>query len=128
MAEGDAAAMPPAPARSSAWHLGAPDIVITMARPYTLRAAGDDVYRHFVIPVPVPARRFVKAWELRPGNPRVVHHATMELDPTGASRHLDEHDPEAGVRRPDRSHAMAPDGYFLDWAPGAIAVWAIRPS
>ena len=89
-----------------------------MARPYTLRADGDDVYRHFVIPVPVPARRFVKAWELRPGNPRVVHHATMELDSTGASRHLDEHDPQPGYEGLIAHTSMAPDGYFLDWAPG----------
>jgi tetratricopeptide (TPR) repeat protein/mono/diheme cytochrome c family protein len=116
--EGDAATLPPAPTATSAWHLGEPDIVVTMARPYTLRAAGDDVYRHFVIPVPVPARRFVKAWELRPGNPRVVHHATMELDPTGTSRHLDEHDPEPGYEGLIAHTSMAPDGYFLDWAPG----------
>ncbi|MEO8259410.1 MAG: tetratricopeptide repeat protein [Acidobacteriota bacterium] len=116
--EGDAAAMPPAPVAGSGWHLGPPDIVVTMSRPYTLRAAGDDVYRHFVIPVPVPARRFVKAWELRPGNPRVLHHATMELDPTGASRHLDEHDPEPGYEGLIAHTSMAPDGYFLDWAPG----------
>ena len=116
--EGDATAVPPVPAATSAWHLGEPDIVVTMARPYTLRAAGDDVYRHFVIPVPTAARRFVKAWELRPGNPRVVHHATMELDPTGASRHLDEHDPEPGYEGLIAHTSMAPDGYFLDWAPG----------
>jgi tetratricopeptide (TPR) repeat protein len=116
--EGDAAAVPPAPTSTSAWHLGEPDIVVTMARPYTLRAAGDDVYRHFVIPVPIPATRFVKAWELRPGNPRVVHHATMELDPTGTSRHLDEHDPEPGYEGLIAHTSMAPDGYFLDWAPG----------
>lgn len=116
--EGDAAALPPAPVATSDWHLGEPDIVVSMARPYTLRAAGDDVYRHFVIPVPVPARRFVKAWELRPGNPRVVHHATMELDPTGASRHLDDRDPEPGYEGLIAHTSMAPDGYFLDWAPG----------
>jgi tetratricopeptide (TPR) repeat protein len=116
--EGEAAAVPPVPTVTSAWRLGEPDLVISMARPYTLRATGDDVYRHFVIPVPIPARRFVKAWELRPGNPRVVHHATMELDPTGTSRHLDEHDPEPGYEGLIAHTSMAPDGYFLDWAPG----------
>ena len=118
MAEGDPAATPPAPVFSSAWRLGEPDLVLTMARPYTVPAAGDDVYRHFVIPIPVTARRFVKAWELRAGNSRVVHHATMEIDPTGASRHLDDHDPEPGYEGLIAHTAMAPDGYFLDWAPG----------
>jgi tetratricopeptide (TPR) repeat protein/mono/diheme cytochrome c family protein len=118
MAEGDPAAAPAPPAFSSAWRLGEPDLVLTMARPYTVAAAGDDIYRHFVIPIPVPDRRFVKAWELRPGNSRVVHHATMEIDQTGASRHLDEHDPEPGYEGLIAHTAMAPDGYFLDWAPG----------
>src|SRR6185295_7366527 len=44
--------------------------------------------------------------------------ATMELDPTGASRHLDEHDPEPGYEGLIAHTSMAPDGYFLDWAPG----------
>jgi hypothetical protein len=117
MSEGDPATVQPAPAFSSAWHLGEPDLVLTMTRPYTVAAAGDDVYRHFVIPIPVD-RRFVKAWELRAGNSRVVHHATMEIDQTGASRHLDEHDPEPGYEGLIAHTAMAPDGYFLDWAPG----------
>jgi Tfp pilus assembly protein PilF len=103
---------------SSEWSLGTPDLVLTMDRPYTLRAGGDDMYRHFVIPIAIPADRYVKAWEFRPGNPRVVHHATMEIDRTGASRRLDEQDPEPGYEGLIAHSASAPDGYFLDWAPG----------
>jgi len=102
---------------SGAWRLGPPDLVLTMPA-YTLRASGDDMYRHFVLPVPIPARRYVKAWELRPGNLRVVHHATMEVDGTGMSRHLDEQDPLPGYEGLIAHTSMAPDGYFLDWAPG----------
>ena len=102
---------------SGAWRLGPPDLVLTMPA-YTLRAGGDDMYRHFVLPVPIPARRYVKAWELRPGNLRVVHHATMEVDSTGMSRHLDEQDPLPGYEGLIAHTSMAPDGYFLDWAPG----------
>ena len=83
--EGDPRAAPPIPQWTGSWQLGRPDLVLTMARPYTLRATGDDVYRHFVIPIPLAARRYVKAWELRVNNTRVVHHATMEFDATGAS-------------------------------------------
>ena len=102
---------------SGAWRLGPPDLVLTMPA-YTLRAGGDDMYRHFVLPIPIPAKRYVKAWELRPGNLRVVHHATMEVDATGMSRHLDEQDPEPGYEGLIAHTSMAPDGYFLDWAPG----------
>jgi Flp pilus assembly protein TadD len=116
--EGDPAALPPLPQWSSDWTLGKPDLVLTMDRPYTLRAGGDDMYRHFVLPIPIPSDRYVKAWEFRPGNPRVVHHATMEIDRTGTSRRLDDQDPEPGYEGLIAHSASAPDGYFLDWAPG----------
>ncbi len=118
MLEGNPGAVVSAPGTIGSWRLGEPDLVLTMARPYTLRASGDDVYRHFVMPIPVPVRRYVKAWELRPGNLRVVRHATMEIDPTGTSRHVDEHDPEPGYEGLIADSSMAPDRYFLDWAPG----------
>src|SRR5579862_8601919 len=116
MLEGPPSRVQP-PAASGGWRLGQPDLVLTMPA-YTLRAGGDDMYRHFVLPIPSTVRRYVKAWELRPGNLRVVHHATMEVDATGMSRHLDEQDPEPGYEGLIAHTSMAPDGYFLDWAPG----------
>ena len=116
--EGDPAALPRPPQFPSGWRLGQPDLVLTMERPYNLRAGGDDMYRHFVIPIPVGSTRYVKAWEFRPGNPRVVHHATMEFDRTGKSRQLDEQDPEPGYEGLIAHTTASPDGYFLDWAPG----------
>jgi tetratricopeptide (TPR) repeat protein/mono/diheme cytochrome c family protein len=117
MIEGDPGPSPPALAQGSAWRLGEPDLVLTMPA-YTLRPTGDDMYRHFVLPIPTSVRRYVKAWELRPGNLRVVHHATMEIDATGMSRHMDEQDDEPGYEGLIAHTSMAPDGYFLDWAPG----------
>jgi tetratricopeptide (TPR) repeat protein/mono/diheme cytochrome c family protein len=116
MPEGSPSSPTPAPT-SGGWRLGEPDLVLTMPA-YTLRAGGDDMYRHFVLSIPIPARRYVKAWELKPGNLRVVHHATMEVDATGMSRHLDEEDPQPGYEGLIAHTSMAPDGYFLDWAPG----------
>ena len=116
--EGDAASLPPAPQFNSDWRLGPPDLVLTMDRPYTLHAGGDDMYRHFVIPIQIPATRYIKAWEFRPGNPRVVHHATMQIDRTGTSRQLDAQDPEPGYEGLIAHSVSSPDGYFLDWAPG----------
>jgi len=116
--EGDSRDMPSTPHWSSGWQLGEPDLVLTMPQPYQLRANGDDVYRHFVIPIPTTSRRYVKAWELRVNNTHVVHHATMEFDATGASRLRDARDPEPGYEGLIAHSVMAPDGYFLDWAPG----------
>jgi Tfp pilus assembly protein PilF len=116
--EGDPSALPPPPKWSSTWTLGEPDLVLSLQRPYTLRASGEDMYRHFVLPVPISAMRYVKAWELRVNNTKVVHHATMEIDPSGTSRALDEQDPEPGYEGLIPHSVTRADGFFLDWAPG----------
>lgn len=115
--EGDPAALPAVPARSGRWQLGEPDLVL-QTEPYTLRAAGDDMYRNFVLPIPGSARRYIRAWEFLPGNPRVVHHATMQFDAAGSARHLDTHDPAPGYEGLIPHGVQGPDGYFLDWGPG----------
>jgi hypothetical protein len=87
--------------------------LITMPRPYRLRAGGEDVFRNFVIPIPVGERRYVKAWEFHPGNPTAVHHATMVIDPTSTSQLRDEEDPEPGYEGLIPLSARNPEGYFL---------------
>jgi tetratricopeptide (TPR) repeat protein len=119
--EGDPRDLPPAPQWTDTWQLGKPDLVVTLARPYTLPAGGTDVFRNFVIPVPVSVTRFVRAVEFRPGNPRVVHHANILIDPTPTSRQLDEQDPEPGYQGLVPLSAAYPDGHFLAWTPGQVA-------
>jgi mono/diheme cytochrome c family protein len=116
-AEGDRALLPPLPRSSGRWQLGQPDLVL-QTPVYTLRASGDDMYRNFVLPIPGSLLRYIRAWEFLPGNPRVVHHATMQFDPTGSSRRLDAQDPEAGYEGLIPHGVQGPDGYFLDWGPG----------
>jgi tetratricopeptide (TPR) repeat protein len=132
--EGDQAGLPPPPSFPSDWELGPPDLVLTMPA-YSLRADGPDMFRNFVLPVPLERMRYVRAWEFRPGNARVVHHATMQVDTTGSSSRYDENDKEAGYEGLIAPSARAPDGFFLDWAPGhrpAVAVkgtaWPLPPS
>jgi tetratricopeptide (TPR) repeat protein/mono/diheme cytochrome c family protein len=103
---------------ASEWQLGEPDLVVAMPQPYRLGAGGKDVFRNFVIPIPVAERRYVKGWEFHPGNPAVVHHATMVIDPTSASRLRDEEDPEPGYEGLIPLSARNPEGYFLGWTPG----------
>src|SRR5205814_7462406 len=58
--EGNARDLPALPAWSSGWHLGAPDLIVTMPEPYLAPAAAGDVFRTFVIPIPTTAVRYVK--------------------------------------------------------------------
>jgi Flp pilus assembly protein TadD len=120
-AEGDPRDLPPARAWSEGWQLGKPDIVMTLPQPYTLPAEGTDVFRIFVMPIPVETARFVRGLEFRPGNPAVVHHANIRVDATPASRRLDQQDPAPGYDGLIAHSATYPDGHFLGWTPGQVA-------
>ena len=110
-------------------------MVIETAEAYTVPAEGTDVFRNFVLRAPVRGTRYVRALELRPGGKRVVHHANILLDRTGAARRRDAADPGPGFAGMDvelESYAVEPDSHFLFWKPGTAAVsepddmaWAI---
>jgi len=132
--EGDPRDLPAPRAWPDGWQLGTPDIVITPPRPFTLQADGTDIFRIFVIPIPTDRLRFVRGLEFHPGNPRVVHHANIRVDPTPASRRLDEADPAPGYDGVIARTAEYPDGHFLGWTPGQVApllpkalAWRLEP-
>ena len=115
--EGDPTLVPPLPKWSGRWQLGEPDLVL-QTELFELRATGDDMYRNFVLSIPGDMTRYIRAWEFLPGNPRVVHHATMQFDRAGLSRRLDAEDPLPGYEGLIPHSVRSPDGYFLDWGPG----------
>jgi tetratricopeptide (TPR) repeat protein len=132
--EGDARDLPPMPDWASGWRLGTPDLIVTMAAPYAVRADGTDVFRTFVIPIPVARARYVRALEFHPGNPRVVHHANLGVDRTRSSRQLDARDPEPGYEGSMERDARYPEGQLLGWTPGQAphaapegTAWRLEP-
>ena len=131
---GDPADLPPLPEWIEGWQLGEPDLVIRMEPAYELAAEGPEVFRNFVIPIPVEQTRYVEAVELRPGNPRIVHHAVMRTDETFSSRLQAAKDAEMGFGDMNMGDALAPDGYLLSWTPGHQPqpatpgyAWTLRP-
>lgn len=108
--EGNRRDLPPMPAWIDGWQLGKPDLVVTLPRPYLLRAEGADVSRIFVFPLPTDSTRYVRGFEFRPGNSKVVHHANIRIDRTTASRELDEQDAEPGYEGVRLHSAVYPDG------------------
>ena len=116
--EGDPAELPAAPTFESGWQLGEPDLIVRMPEPYTLPAGDGDVFRSFVIPVPTSERRLIKAIEFQPGNPQVVHHVVILIDPSRSARQYDEQDPDPGFEGMNPADAHNPDGHFLGWTPG----------
>jgi tetratricopeptide (TPR) repeat protein len=119
---------------SDAWRLGQPDLVVTPAEAFELPAGGTDVFRIFVIPVPIGTPRYVRGLEFLPGNARVVHHANLRIDRTPRSRELDAKDPAPGYDGLLARSALFPDGHFLGWTPGQAApllpkglAWRLEP-
>lgn len=116
--EGDVSDLPEQPQWTPGWQLGTPDLVLEMPT-YTLPPGGTDVYRNFVIPIPIPDTRYVRAVEFRPDNMRVMHHARMAVDYSRSSRRMDERDPEPGYE--DMVIPPHPEGFWLSWTPGKAA-------
>ena len=118
-------AMPAPAAGHSRWRLGPPDVVLPMPEPFTVPAAGDDIYRYFVIPTGFVQDRTVVALDFSPGDPQVVHHANYLIDADRRARIEDAKDPEPGF-------SVFGTGGFLDynawgiggWTPGADP-WAL---
>ena len=124
--EGEAADLPPVPEWADGWRLGKPDLVIAMPEQFEAPADGPDVFRNFAIPIPTNKLRYVRGFEFRPGNPRLVHHARILMDRSGRSARQD-----AADEGPGFSGGMAfdavfdPDGHWLGWTPGKQP--ALRP-
>ncbi|MGE0451504.1 MAG: tetratricopeptide repeat protein [Vicinamibacterales bacterium] len=132
-AEGDPAQTPKPPHWTDGWQLGSPDVILTTPK-YTLAPEGTDVFRIFVLRVPVDGPRFVRGLEFKPGNPRVVHHANIRIDRGGGSRRFDDADPEPGYSGLIANTATYPDGHFLGWTPGQVPpllpkglAWRLEP-
>jgi hypothetical protein len=117
--EGDAKDLQPAPKFTEGWQLGTPDLVLKMPEPFGVPSAGRDIYRCFVIPIPIDSDWTVAAVEFRPGNRRVVHHALLFLDSLGAARARDAADPGPGYGS-FGAPGILPTGGLGGWAPGAI--------
>jgi tetratricopeptide (TPR) repeat protein/mono/diheme cytochrome c family protein len=121
-AEGARADLPAAPKLHAGWQLGPPDLVLKAPQQFILPAAGPDVFRNLVIPVPIKGTRYVKAVEILPGNQKIVHHANILIDRTQSARRLDEQEPGVGFGGMDvsiESDFFDPDSHFLFWKPGA---------
>lgn len=87
--EGNSRETPSAPQFHDGWSLGKPDIETAMLHEFAVPADGPDLYQCFVIPSPSPRARYLHALDIRPGNPRVVHHAILFQDTTHTARQRD---------------------------------------
>jgi tetratricopeptide (TPR) repeat protein len=121
--EGRPVDLPAPPRFTTDWQLGAPDLVLTIPKAYTLPAEGGDIYRNFIFTFPLEGVRYVRALEIRPGNPRAVHHANLLIDRGRTSRVREGRDGQPGFPGMDikiEAGALDPESHFLFWKPGSV--------
>lgn len=117
---GHAATPSIAPQFSSGWQLGPPDLIVKPGKPFLLPAAGPDLFWNFVLSPNLHATKYVRAIEIRPRNPRLVHHANVLTDRARTMR-FEEAKPGEGFPGMDlsvSSDSFDPDSHFLFWKPG----------
>jgi peroxiredoxin len=128
--EGDPKDAPPPRKFPAGWQLGKPDLVLTPSAGLQIGPRGTDLFRCFVLPTDLPGDRYVSAVEVRPSNPRVVHHVLLYVDPEHHGRALEQKEED---RKKDPAEADGGPGYTSKmgigfrpssglggWAPGNL--------
>jgi len=93
---GNAADMPPALAfrPESDWFIGEPDLKVTTPNDFVMYANGPDWWIDQYADVVIPEDRWIKAMEIKPSNPKIVHHVVIYVIEPDAP----EGTPEGGVQ------------------------------
>jgi peroxiredoxin len=131
MPEGNPKDAPAAVKYSDDWTFGEPDLILEAPADAVVAAKGPDLFRVMVFPTNYTEDKYIVAMEVKPSNPRVVHHTVQLLDTTGAARRLAaEADKNKKPDDPDRGPGYIVNmgfGFFPDftnllngWAPGML--------
>ena len=120
---GNLADAPKPPQYPDGWQLGKPDLIIQAPAGYMLPADGVDIYHNFIFRIPIDSVHYVRAVEIHPGNPKIVHHCNILIDRTEESRHRDGENGVPGFDGMDielKSPTFSPDSHFIYWKPGSL--------
>ena len=128
--EGDAKDAPPPAKFADGWTLGTPDLILEAPADTVVNATGRDLFRVQVFPTNLPEDKYIVAIEVKPGNPRVVHHTLQLIDTSGRARKMQ--DEAAKGKQPEfdsgpgykvnMGWGFLPDrtGLLGGWAPGML--------
>jgi hypothetical protein len=78
--KGDDKDLPVVPKFVEGWTIGQPDVVLSMSEEYLVPADGVVPYLYFTIPTNFTEDRWIQAFEIKPGDKRVVHHVIAYLE------------------------------------------------
>lgn len=116
--EGDAANAPTPPVYSNSTQLQTFDLQTTI--PTYTNTATNDNYRCFVIPSGIATDKFIKAFEVIPGNTDMVHHVLVYQDDSNVPAQLDAADPGPGYTSFGGVGSSSAD-LIGGWVPGSTA-------
>ena len=129
--QGDPSSAPRPPASPSGWRIGKPDV--ELALPLAVDVPRDGVLdnQYFSVPTGFTTDRWIEKMEIRPGNRRVLHHATVFIVPAAGTSDGSE---SPGVKCTDaqwaeavlerEKHKVSRGGvldreYLFSWTPGS---------
>ncbi len=123
--EGDGP-IPTPPVYNADWQLGPPDLVLETDRAVDVPATGTDLFLNVILPNPASGTHWVRAMEIKPGSPRIVHHANVLIDRTASLRRAHLSDWQLGIPgmdiNVDSGDNFDPDSHFLFWKPDSTAL------
>jgi len=82
-AEGDAKDAPAPLTFQDGWNIK-PDVIVEMPKPFALPASGTINYKYIVVKTNFPQDMWIDSAEMRPGNPKVLHHGKVWVRPPGS--------------------------------------------
>lgn len=93
------------------WEIGKPDVVLQLPRSVAIKATGQMPYVHQIVATGFEEDRWIKAVEVRPTSPAVVHHVLVFVrDGKSRSREIDEDAGFLAAYVPGNTHQQYPEG------------------
>jgi peroxiredoxin/mono/diheme cytochrome c family protein len=108
--EGDPADLPPPAQFAEGWRIPKPDLVLEMPRAVEIPATGFMPYEYVEIDPKLTRDVWVRASQVRPGNPAVVHHVIAFVLPPGVDKIDEEGGDFLAAYAPGMPPRLLPDG------------------
>ncbi len=132
--EGDPKDAPPPVSFPEGWKLGPPDLVLEVPDDFQVGPTGNDIFRCFVLPSNLTEDKFVESIEVKPGNPRIVHHSLLFIDNAGQGAKIQKQQQDKPAKDPHGGSDLdkgpgyyggmgpgfTPTGSLGGWAPGQL--------
>ena len=124
--QGNPSQAPAPPTYTPEWQLGPPDLILDVSSPREIPPQGTDVFLNLILPSGIKTTRWIRAMEIKPGSPRVVHHANVLIDRTASLRRLHPNDWQNGIPGMDitldSGTTFDPDSHLLFWKSDSLAL------